>query len=74
VKLPCPECGQRIGNKRRNCRTCNNFAQKVIRRSSRELQRRYPDEHRAIRDEVQLGLYNEMKAGFAPVRRRRNGT
>ncbi len=70
VKLPCPECGQRIGNERRTCRTCNNFAQKVLRRSGRELQRRYPDEHKAIRTEVELGLYNEMKAGFTPTRRR----
>lgn len=64
VKLPCPECSSRIGNERRKCRMCNNFAQKVLRRSARELQRRYPDEHRAIRLEVELGLYNEMKAGF----------
>ena len=62
VRLPCPDCGQRIGNERRKCRTCNNFAQRVLRRSARELQRRYPTEYQSIRQQVENGLYNEMEA------------
>jgi len=68
VAIPCPACQKRIGNERRTCRTCNNFAQKVLRRSARELQRRYLSEYKVIRTEVERGLYSEMMAGTPAAR------
>jgi hypothetical protein len=64
VSLPCPECrlhniggGARIGNRRKYCTTCNNFAQNVMRLTRLRLKERHEDEYTAIRYEAELDLY-----------------
>jgi len=65
--LPCPECKERghggnarIGNHRRTCSTCNNFAQNVMRISRQRLRQRYSDEYETIRRAVEADLYPQV--------------
>lgn len=65
--LPCPECRDqghggmaRIGNRRRNCSTCNLFAQKRYQRALLALRDRYPDEYQRVLLEVEFDLYKEL--------------
>lgn len=65
--LPCPECRAqgsggyaRIGNRRGECTTCNNFAQNVRRRATTELKARYSEEYENIRTRVEVDLYPQV--------------
>lgn len=74
--LPCPECMERahrrlwprrdyggrfrVGNQRRRCRTCNNFAQNVMRLTRKRLLEKYADEYRQLRLQVELDLYPQV--------------
>ena len=70
VVLPCPECTRtmpadtqntrRIGNRRRECQTCNNFAANVRRIVAAELARRHTDEYAEIRLRVEMDLYAQV--------------
>lgn len=71
--LPCPECrarglggGARIGNRRSLCRTCNNFAQNVMRHTRNRLKEKYAEEYERIRLEVEIELYRKVLKDFAP--------
>jgi hypothetical protein len=52
--------GRRIGNRRNQCDTCNNFAQNVTRLASKALRELHPEEYRAIRLRVELDLYPQV--------------
>jgi hypothetical protein len=70
--LPCPECRQngrggeaRIGNRRRECPTCNAFAQNVMRLAFRRFREREPEQWQALRLAVELDLYPNVIEAFA---------
>lgn len=50
----------RIGNRRKNCTTCNNFAQNVMRMTRKRLIERYSEEYAEIRVRVELDLYPQV--------------
>ncbi len=73
--LPCPECKvqarsrrdlrasdtlTRIGNHRRTCTTCNNFAQAVLRKVRARLLESHPEEAARFRLEAERELYIEL--------------
>ena len=66
--LPCPECrkvhgvggGARIGNRRSQCTTCNNFAQNVMRMTRKRLKEAHAEEYEVIRLKVELDLYPQV--------------
>lgn len=69
--LPCPECrqrgregGARIGNRRNQCTTCNNFAQNVMRLTRRRLKEQHAEEYERIRVQVELDLYPQVVQRF----------
>lgn len=69
--LPCPECrtrgyeGQgRIGNRRRTCATCNNFARNVSRRASAMLKEAHKTEYLKLQLRVELDLYPQVIEEF----------
>ena len=66
-RLPCPECRAqgrvgktRIGNRRSTCRTCNNFAQNVMRLTRKRLVEKYAEEYERLRLQVELDLYPQV--------------
>ena len=69
--LPCPECklnghkgGARIGNHRRTCTTCNNFAQNVMRLTRKILLANHRAEYAQIRLRVEADLYPQVIEHF----------
>ena len=70
-ELPCPECrlrgrrSTRIGNRRNDCDTCNNFAQNVMRLTRKALKTLHEDEYTSIRSRVELDLYPQVIEKFA---------
>lgn len=65
--LPCPECrskgkggGARIGNQRNSCRTCNNWAQNVMRLTRKRLMTTFAKEYKAIQLQVEADLYPQV--------------
>lgn len=66
--LPCPECrtvhgvggGARIGNRRSQCTTCNNWAQNVMRMTRKRLKEMHEDEYDVIRLQVEKDLYPQV--------------
>lgn len=56
--------GARIGNRRSQCATCNNFAQNVMRGTRKRLMETHADEYKRIRLEVEIDLYRQVKADF----------
>jgi hypothetical protein len=72
-RLPCPECrsngikgSARIGNRRSECTTCNNFAQNVMRMTRRRLLDLHRDEYAVIRIQVERDLYPQVLDDFRP--------
>ena len=71
--LPCPECHRRgtvarIGNRRTSCRTCNLFAQRVMRRVRTALAARYPADYADLRHAVETDEYDRIMAAFEVAR------
>lgn len=69
--LPCPACRARglggkarIGNRRSQCSTCNNFAQNVMRHTRKRLKELHEEEYERIRVEVEIDLYRKVLKGF----------
>lgn len=69
--LPCPECRRagrggltRIGNRRRECATCNRWAQNVMRHTRSRLKAKHETEYEMIRLEVESELYPSVIAEF----------
>lgn len=65
--LPCPECRMRgrtgrtrIGNRRRDCPMCNNFAQNVMRLTRKKMMWEFAEEYERIRKTVELDLYPQV--------------
>ena len=56
--------GARIGNRRSQCTTCNNFAQNVMRHTRKRLMEEHPEEYRRIRLEVEVELYGGVIEEF----------
>lgn len=54
----------RIGNRRSQCATCNNFAQNVMRHTRKRLMELHEDEYQKIRLEVEVELYRDVLADF----------
>lgn len=50
----------RIGNRRSQCATCNNFAQNVMRHTRRRLMEKYRSDYDRIRMEVEVDLYKDV--------------
>lgn len=65
--LPCPECRvrgvtgkARIGNDKRRCTTCNNFARNVYRITSNKLRAAHAGEFEELRLRTELDLYPQV--------------
>lgn len=56
--------GQRIGNNRSTCPTCNNFAQNVRRLTLTRLKERYPDDYEELRLRTEMDLYPQVIDDF----------
>lgn len=54
------EGAARIGNKRRNCQTCNRFFQRVTRLASQKLRDRHRDEWDQLRVETEIEVYRDV--------------
>lgn len=74
--LPCPECrmrgiggAARVGNRRTECLTCNQFATTVGRISRQQLKERHVEEYEEIRAVVERELYPQIIEDF-PLDRR----
>ena len=72
--LPCPECRQRgiggmarIGNRRSQCTTCNNFAQNVMRLTRKQLKERHSAEYDEIRLKVEMDLYPQIMESWGSL-------
>jgi len=52
--------GARIGNRRSQCTTCNNFAQNVMRMTRKRLKEAHAEEYEVIRLKVELDLYPQV--------------
>lgn len=50
----------RIGNHRRTCRTCNNFAQNVMRLTRKRLMAEFAEDYDRIQKSVELDLYPQV--------------
>jgi hypothetical protein len=51
------EGGARIGNRRSECTTCNNFAQAVRRLTLTRLKERFPADYEELRLRTEMDLY-----------------
>jgi hypothetical protein len=65
--MPCPgrdkdgeDCGENIGNNRRNCSTCNNFAQRLERATTRAFKQSYPQVYLKLRNHLEATLYRDL--------------
>lgn len=74
--LPCPECrmrgiggGARLGSRRTECVTCNNFARNVGNRARQQLKERYPEEYAELRARAEAEMYPQVIEDFALDRR-----
>lgn len=74
--LPCPECrmrgiggAARLGSRRTECVTCNNFAQTVGRMARQKLKERYPEEYEELRAAACIELYPQVIEDFTAERR-----
>lgn len=56
--------GARIGNRRSQCTTCNNFAQNVMRHTRKRLMELHTEEYARIRLEVEIELYRPVLEDF----------
>jgi len=56
--------GTRIGNRRNQCTTCNNFAQNVMRMTRTFLKEAHTEEYERIRLRVELDLYPQVLENF----------
>jgi len=72
LALPCPECREmghdgmaRIGNRRRECATCNNFAANVRRLTARRLKELHEDEWNALQLRVEMDLYPSVIQAYS---------
>ena len=54
------EGGQRIGNKRSTCKTCNAFTQSVRRLTLTRLKERYPADYEELRLRTEMDLYPQV--------------
>jgi len=59
--------GQRIGNNRSVCATCNNFAQNIRRLASKRLKEKHPAEYEELRVRAELDLYPQVIEEFRAV-------
>jgi hypothetical protein len=74
--LFCPECRHvhnvggmaRIGNRRSQCQTCNNFAQNVMRITRKRLKESHPEEYDEIRQQVEKDLYPQVIENWGVLR------
>jgi hypothetical protein len=73
--LPCPEClmdplrrGDRIGNNRRCCGTCNRFALRVRQEVAHRLRELHPEEHRALVRSTERELFVEFGRDWLAAR------
>jgi hypothetical protein len=71
-ELPCPQCrvervpgACRIGNRRSECATCNNFVQNVMRLTRKRLMELHAEEYKAIRLVAERDLYPQVIEKFA---------
>lgn len=69
--LPCPECRMkgrggktRIGNHRGDCKTCNAWAQNVMRMTRTRLIAQHSAEYKSIRAQVEKDLYPQVIDDF----------
>ena len=53
----------RIGNRRSQCKTCNNFAQNVMRHTRNRLKEEFAEEYDRIRIRVEMDLYRVLIEG-----------
>ena len=60
-----PEGGNRIGNRRSHCSTCNAFAQNVMRLASKRLKELHGDEYEKLRIQVERDLYPQVIEDFS---------
>lgn len=60
--------GARIGNRRSQCTTCNNFAQNVMRMTRKRLKERHAEEYEAIRLKVEMDLYPQVIENWGALR------
>lgn len=65
--LPCPECRYaghkgkaRIGNRRGRCKTCNSFAQNVMRIAREQLKKNHQEEYSRLKLQVEIDLYPQV--------------
>jgi len=72
LALPCPECREmghdgmaRIGNRRRECATCNNFAANVRRLTARRLKELHQSEWDALQLRVEMDLYPSVIQSYS---------
>jgi hypothetical protein len=68
----CPACradgvagGARMGNRRASCRTCNAFAQAVLRLTRARLARAHPEQYATIRADVERELWPAVVAEYS---------
>lgn len=71
VVLPCPEClaagvkgAARIGNRRTDCRTCNRWAQSVLRGVRARMKALHEEEYKRLFLEVERDLYPQIIENF----------
>ena len=60
--------GARIGNRRSQCSTCNNFAQNVMRMTRKRLKEMHEEEYEAIRLRVEMDLYPQVIENWGALR------
>jgi hypothetical protein len=58
------EGGQRIGNNRSTCTTCNNFTQNVRRLTLTRLKERFPQDYEELRVRTEMDLYPQVIDDF----------
>ena len=74
-RLPCPECiadgikgvkeaWPAIGSRKRQCRTCNNFSQNVMRLAAVRLRELHRAEYDELRCQVTVDLYPQVIEDF----------
>lgn len=54
----------RIGNRRNGCKTCNKFAQDVMRLTRKRMLEEYPEEYRRLRVLVEIEQYPDVMEAF----------
>ncbi len=59
----------RIGNRRRACATCNNWAANVSRLTAKQLRERHSREWELLRLKVEMDLYPQVIADYAAQRK-----